>query len=162
MLVNRKNKGVTLIEVILALSIMVITLIGISKTIGASVISRKSMNETMDRIYTIDAVKKLIICNYTYEETKSAFKEKEVYLNLKDLNLASLEDIDIISNLTDKYDSYPVIKFFGTEGQGGTLKITIEYHYELGSYMISSFFKGDYEIIATRYIKGNYKTKYNI
>lgn len=145
MSVGKISKGATLIEAIIAVFILSITITATARVITSSGISRKVMEDTMEAVYTVDAVKKLILCNYTYEDIERAFTDKEVFLNIGALNGFSLEEIQLLSCIEGGRNTYPAIGLKGTKGEGGTLKINLTYYYKGGNFMESVFYRGNYE-----------------
>lgn len=145
MLAGRKNKGVTLIEVMVAMFIVITTIATVANVITSSTGSRMSQKEVMVAVNNLEAIKKLVICNYSYEEIREAFKDKEVYLDSEALNNINSIEFNIMDYVKGDKSGYPSIKFKGSEGQGGTMQVVISYYYQGGNTIENVFYKGNYE-----------------
>lgn len=142
---GRKNKGTTLIEAMIALFIAAITIVTAATVITATTRSRLSQEEVMESCSTLETVKKLLICNYSYDEIKNVLKDNQVYFNSSIINNINSIKINILEQMESERNGYPCVKLQGSEGQGGTLKIIISYFYEEDNVIENVFYKGNYE-----------------
>lgn len=145
MLAGGKSKGVTLIEVMVAMFIVITTIVTVANVITSSTSSRMSQKEVMVAVNNLEAIKKLLICNYSYEEIREAFKDKEVYLDSEALNNINSIGFNIMDYVKGDKAGYPSIKLKGSEGQGGTMQVIVSYYYQGGNIIENVFYKGNYE-----------------
>ncbi|WP_404987612.1 hypothetical protein [Clostridium culturomicium] len=142
---GRKNKGATLIEVMTALFIVVITTVTAATVITDTARSRLSQQEIMEGVNRLETVKKLLFCNYSYDEINEALKDNQVYFNSNIINNINSTEINILGQVQPQKNGYPCVKLQGSERQGGTMKIIISYVYEDGNVIENVFYKGNYE-----------------
>lgn len=142
---GRKNKGSTLIEAMIALFIAVITIVTIATVITSTTKSRLSQEEVMEGVNRLETVKKLLICNYSYDEIKDVLKDNQGYFNSSITNNINSTEVNILEQMESERNGYPCVKLQGSEGQGGTMKIIISYFYEEDNVIENVFYKGNYE-----------------
>lgn len=141
----KRSKGNTLIEVLVAMFVVTVTITASATVFTGIYNSRNIMEELEDGLYKSEGVKKLLICNFSYEEIMETFKEKKLYINdynLNDFNFSQgilLEDLDITSK------GYPHLTIEGEERPGGTMKILMVFHFDTTRKIESVFYKGRYE-----------------
>lgn len=141
----RKNKGSTLIEGMVALFIAALTIIGAATAFSGGVKGKGTIDEVMEGAYKLETMKKILICNYSYEELKEVLKDKTFYMSMDILNSIQLEDLDLVAFLEEEKGQVPLVEVQGEEGEGGTMVIKIVYYFQGGNKINSVFYKGNYE-----------------
>lgn len=140
-----KSKGETLIETIVAIFVATITIIFLVSIQGATYKSRHEIEHNMEGIYRLESVKKVVICNLSYEEIKENFADKVKYINVDILENDYVVSRDILSIIEGSKGNYPTVEISGKEGHGGTMIIDIKYIFENGYFITNIFYRGNYE-----------------
>ena len=141
----KRNKGITLIGAMISIFIVVIIIMTVALGFSSRNKTRNSMEETLDGVYKMESIKKLLICNYSYEEIANLLKDKKCYIDHEDLSTMNFNQINIGDILQEEPGEYPRVEIQGTEGQGGTMIINISYYFHGGNKMENIFYKGNYE-----------------
>lgn len=141
----RKKQGNSLIEVMISMCIVVTTMMTTATVINSIHGSREKINYEIEDIYTLEAVKKIIICNYSYERIKERLKDRTIYLNNDSLNNLNQKSYDVFLHGENLASSYPYVSLKGKESEGGTMIINISYYDEKGNKLENVFYKGKYE-----------------
>ncbi|GEM_PF-367273 len=140
-----KSKGETLIETIVAIFAATISIIFLVSIQGVSYKSRNEIEQVMEGTYRIEALKKLVFCNLSYEEIIENFDDRTKYINGYALESNYMASSDILSIIEESEGSYPTIEISGKEGDGGTMIIDIKYTFENGYSITNIFYRGNYE-----------------
>lgn len=141
-----KNKGESLIEAIVAIFISSISIIFLSSAIGVNYKSSLNSHEVMDRLYKIDAIKKSIICNLSYDDIKYNFTKKK-YLESDLLKEDRINCLNIRDFIDDDPKDLPKIEVEFRELENEIIVINVKYIFEEGRNISSIFYKGNYEEI---------------
>lgn len=144
----RKNKGNTLIETIVSMLILTSILIGVLNFYRVMRISEAEEIKEMKAVYQIDAVKKLILCNMSYDEVQDELVKKNKFISSSDLMEENLGRVDIKDIMNSKEEGYPLIMLTGDEEiSEEIIKIKILYRFQSGREVSNEFCKGNYEKI---------------
>lgn len=142
----RKNKGNTLIETIVSMLILTSILIGVFNFYRVMRISEAEEIKEMKAVYQIDAVKKLILCNMSYDELQDELVKKNKFISSSDLMEENLGRVAIKDIMKNKEDGYPLIMLMGDEEiSEEIIKIKILYRLQSGREISNEFYKGNYE-----------------
>ena len=144
----RKNKGNTLVETIVSMLILTSILIGVFNFYRVMRISEVEEMKEMKAVYQIDAVKKLILCNMSYDEVQDELVKKNRFISGSDLMEESLGRVGIKDIMKNKEEGYPLIILTGEEEiSEEIIKIKILYRFQGGREISNEFYKGNYEKI---------------
>lgn len=139
-----KNKGESLIEAIVAIFISSISIIFLSSAIGVNYKSSFNSHEIMDRLYRIDAIKKSIICNLSYDDIKYNFTKKK-YLDSNLLKEDRIKYLNINDFMDDDPKALPKVEVEVSELENEIILINVKYIFEKGRNVSNIFYKGNYE-----------------
>ena len=144
----RKNKGNTLVETIVSMLILTSILIGVFNFYRVMRISEAEEIKEMKAVYQIDAVKKLILCNMSYDEVQDELVKKNRFISSSNLMEENLGRVGIKDIMKDKEEGYPIIMLMGDEEiSEEIIKIKILYRFQSGREISNEFYKGNYEKI---------------
>ena len=144
----RKNKGNTLVETIVSMLILTSILIGVFNFYRVMRISEAEEIKEMKAVYQIDAVKKLILCNMSYDEVQDELVKKNRFISSSNLMEENLGRVGIKDIMKDKEEGYPIIMLMGDEEiSEEIIKIKILYRFQGGREISNEFYKGNYEKI---------------
>lgn len=141
----KKSKGITLLESIISLFIAVITIMSVALAYTSINEGEENLREVMEGAYAMEVLKKILLCNYSYEYLKDILKDKKSYIDKEELLIIDLHYGEIIEVFKEVSTRYPRIEIQGKEGQGGTMIINIRYHLDEDSYLENIFYRGNYE-----------------
>ncbi len=143
----RKNKGVTLLEVIvcmLAISIMILVVLRFQRV---NLQSRLEEEKLRIGIFQVDAVKNIVLCNLSYREIEEQFNNKTVFIHKENIESNSIRTNQILNIVDDSIcNEYPFIRIITQEDLANQLmKIEIYYSFDEKREINSVFYKGNYE-----------------
>ena len=141
-----KSKGESLIEVIVSIFISSIYIIFLSSAIGINYRSSFNSNEIMDRLYKIDTIKKIMICNLSYDEIKYNFTKKK-YLKSNVLNADKIKYLNINDFMEEDPKALPKVEVEARKLENEIIVINVKYIFEDGRNVSNTFYKGNYEVI---------------
>jgi NhaP-type Na+/H+ or K+/H+ antiporter len=141
----RKNKGITLLETIVSMLIISTILVGGLTFHGVMKKSEEEELKEMEATFKIDAVKKLILCNMTYDEIKEGIAEKTIFINKDDLQRENLSRFHISNLIKEEGGEYPLIMLKGNKQMDEEIiKIELLYKFEDGREINHVFYRGNY------------------
>lgn len=141
----RKNKGITLLETIVSMLIISTILVGGLTFHGVMKKSEEEELKEMEATFKIDAVKKIILCNMTYDEVKEGIVEKTIFINKDDLQRENLGRFHISNRIKEEGGEYPLIMLKGNKQiDEEVIKIEILYKFEDGREINHVFYRGNY------------------
>ncbi len=141
----RKNKGITLLETIVSMLIVSTILVGGLTFHGVMKKSEEEELKEMEATFKIDAVKKLILCNMTYDEIKESIAEKTIFINKDDLQRENLGRFHISNLIKEEGGEYPLIMLKGNKQMDEEIiKIEILYKFEDEREINHVFYRGNY------------------
>jgi len=141
----RKNKGITLLETIVSMLIISTILVGGLTFHGVMKKSEEEELKEMEATFKIDAVKKLILCNMTYDEIKEGISEKTIFINKDDLQRENLSRFHISNLIKEEGGEYPLIMLKGNKQMDEEIiKIELLYKFEDGREINHVFYRGNY------------------
>jgi NhaP-type Na+/H+ or K+/H+ antiporter len=141
----RKNKGITLLETIVSMLIISAILVGGLTFHGVMKKSEEEELKEMEATFKIDAVKKLILCNMTYDEIKEGIAEKTIFINKDDLQRENLSRFHISNLIKEEGGEYPLIMLKGNKQMDEEIiKIELLYKFEDGREINHVFYRGNY------------------
>lgn len=143
----RKNKGVTLLEVIvcmLAISIMILVVLRFQRV---NLQSRMEEERLRTGIFQVDALKNILLCNLSFREIEEQFNNKTVFIHKENIESNNIRTNPIL-NIVDESicNEYPFIRIITQEDLANQLmKIEIYYSFDEKREINSVFYKGNYE-----------------
>lgn len=141
----KKNKGVALIEPIIAIFIFTLTIICFFTVLNVNKISIENEKGQMKGIFAIEAIEKNISCNYTFNFIKDILGEKTIYIGASDIEEEKYKYI--LQSQGDNYRNFfPYVEIKGNMDRTiDVLKITITYYMDQEKKISHVFYKGNYE-----------------
>lgn len=142
---NRKS-GVSLIEVLCSISIFLIIFTS-ALTAHLNNLKLEKYNEELNKyIYVLEAVKKEILFNTSYEDIKSIYNSGKKFIPKDKLSFDNIKNLEI-KNLFISTDQYNDTYLEMNITEEDILKIALQLHIR---------FQNKEEIIKCNFYKGNY------
>lgn len=142
----KRNKGLTLINSIIALYIFTLVFMALLAFNSTCLKRLKAQEDLIKGTYYLEGLKNIILCNYSYDNTRQLFNKNTWYINDEPLKGEELFEKSIENYfLKEKPSKFPYMSISGREDESHEVMIIgVEIVFQDKSYEVN-FSRGNYE-----------------